>query len=54
MSKKISEEEYKKRLLVRMRGWISGEKDPYLDNVEIVPQQEYIPVSYTHLRAHET
>ena len=43
MSKKISEEEYKKRLLVRMRGWISGEKDPYLDNVEIVPQQEYIP-----------
>ncbi len=43
MSKKISEEEYKNRLLVRMRGWISGEKDPYLDNVEIVPQQEYIP-----------
>lgn len=43
MSKKISEEEYKKRLLVRMRGWISGEKDPYLDNIEIVPQQEYIP-----------
>lgn len=43
MSKKISEEEYRKRLLVRMRGWISGEKDPYLDNIEIVPQQEYIP-----------
>ncbi|EET58126.1 putative monovalent cation/H+ antiporter subunit B [Marvinbryantia formatexigens DSM 14469] len=43
MSKQISEEEYKKRLLVRMRQWISGEKDPYLGNMEVVPQREYVP-----------
>lgn len=43
MSKQISEEEYKKRMFVRLKQWISGEKDPYLGNVEIVPQREYVP-----------
>lgn len=43
MSKQISEEEYKKRMLVRMKNWISGEKDPFLGNMEIVPQREYTP-----------
>ncbi|MDO4345469.1 MAG: MnhB domain-containing protein [Eubacteriales bacterium] len=43
MSKKISEEEYRRRLTVRMKQWISGEKDPYLGNMEIVPSKEFVP-----------
>lgn len=43
MSKRISEEEYKKRMLIRLKNWISGEKDPFLGNMEIVPQKEYVP-----------
>lgn len=43
MSKQISEEEYRRRMLVRMKQWINGEKDPYLGSVEIVPQQKYVP-----------
>ena len=43
MSKQISEEEYRRRMLVRVKQWISGEKDPYLGNMEIVPQREYKP-----------
>lgn len=35
MSKPISEEEYKMRLTARIKGWITGEKDPYLGNMEI-------------------
>lgn len=43
MSKPISEEEYRKRMLVRLRQWIGGEKDTFLGNMEITPQQEYVP-----------
>lgn len=43
MSKKISEEEYRKRLSIRFRNWISGKYDPYLGNMEIQPQEEYVP-----------
>lgn len=43
MSKKISEEEYKKHLSIRFRNWISGKYDPYLGNMEIQPQEDYIP-----------
>ncbi len=35
MSKPISEEEYKRRLTVRIKQWITGEKDPYLGNMEV-------------------
>ncbi len=43
MSKQISEEEYRRHLTTRVKNWISGEKDPLLDNIEIVPQREYVP-----------
>ncbi len=43
MSKQISEEEYKKRTVERVKRWLSGEKDPLLGNMEIVPQTEYVP-----------
>ena len=43
MSKPISEEEYKKSILKRMKQWIMGEEDPYLGNMELQPQGEYIP-----------
>ena len=34
MSRPISEEEYKKKLLNRVHLWIRGEADPYTDNIE--------------------
>ena len=40
MSKPISEEEYKKRLTARIKGWITGEKDPYLGNMELQAVKE--------------
>ncbi len=40
MSKPISEEEYKKRLTARIKGWITGEKDPYLGNMELQAGKE--------------
>lgn len=43
MSRKISEEEYKRQRLVRMKQWLSGEKDLYLDNMEVIPYGEYKP-----------
>lgn len=43
MSRKISEEEYKRQRIVRMKRWLSGEKDLYLDNMEVVPHDEYEP-----------
>jgi len=43
MSRKISEEQYKKNLSVRFRNWISGETDPYLGNMEILPQRDASP-----------
>ena len=43
MSRKISEEEYKRQRLVRMKRWLSGEKDLYLDNMEVIPYGEYKP-----------
>ncbi len=43
MSKKISDEEYRKKPLNRLNQWISGDADPYLGNVETKEQHEYIP-----------
>lgn len=43
MSRPISEEEYKKSVSLRFKQWVMGEKDPYLDNVEITPETEYTP-----------
>ncbi|MDO5538539.1 MAG: MnhB domain-containing protein [Eubacteriales bacterium] len=43
MSRKISEEQYKRNLSVRFKKWISGETDPYLGNMEITPKKEYAP-----------
>lgn len=43
MSRKISEEEYKRQRIVRMKRWLSGEKDLYLDNMEVIPRSEYKP-----------
>ena len=43
MSRKISEEEYRRQRIVRMKRWLSGEKDLYLDNMEVIPRSEYKP-----------
>ncbi len=52
MSKPISEEEYRKRLMNRMKKWLKGEEDPYLGNVEIQPQRDNLP-SQSLLRSHK-
>ena len=41
MSRKIPEEEYKKTLSYRFKQWLDGTKDPYLNNVEMKPQEEF-------------
>lgn len=45
MSKPISEEEYQKKWLNRITQWIRGEADPYLGNIEMQEQGEYVPNS---------
>lgn len=45
MSKRKSEEEYRKTLAYHFFRWLAGEKDPYLGNVEMKPQKEYEPDS---------
>lgn len=42
MSKLKSEEEYKKTRAYHFFRWLDGEKDPYLDQVEMKPQQVHI------------
>ncbi len=41
MSKLKSEQEYEKTAAFHFFRWLSGSKDPYLDNVEMKPQEEY-------------
>lgn len=41
MSKKKAPEAYQKTFSFRFFRWISGEKDPYLNEVEMRPQEEY-------------
>ena len=41
MSRKLTEKEYKKTRSWRLEQWLSGEKDPYLGEVEMKPQQEH-------------
>ncbi len=43
MSKLVSEEEYQKKWLNRITQWIRGEADPYLGNIEMQEQGEYVP-----------
>ncbi|MBQ2927243.1 MAG: hypothetical protein IJD98_01585 [Oscillospiraceae bacterium] len=43
MSKPIAQEEYNKKPLTRLLQWISGDIDPFLETMEIHPQQDYKP-----------
>lgn len=41
MSKKISEEQYRKTSSYRLKEWLNGTKDPYLNQVEMKPQKPF-------------
>ena len=41
MSKKVPKDQYEKTLSYRMRQWYEGEKDPFLNTVEMKPQPEF-------------
>lgn len=41
MSKKLSEEQYQKTRSFRLKQWLDGTKDPFLDTVEMKPQEEF-------------
>ncbi len=43
MSRPIPEEEYNKKALTWLNKWVKGESDPYLGNLEIRKQEEYVP-----------
>lgn len=42
MSKRRSEEDYQKTGAYKFFRWLDGEKDPYLGNMEMKPQKEYV------------
>lgn len=41
MSRKVSDEAYQKTFSYRLKQWFTGEKDPYLDTVEMKPQEKF-------------
>jgi len=41
MSKKLSEEQYRKTRSFQLKQWLDGTKDPFLDTVEMKPQEEF-------------
>lgn len=41
MSRKLTEEQYRKTKSYHLKQWLDGSKDPYLDTVEMKPQKEY-------------
>lgn len=41
MSRKIPEEQYKRTWSYRLKQWLDGTKDPFVDNVEMKPQKEF-------------
>lgn len=41
MSKKLSEEQYQKTRSFRLKQWLDGTKDPFLNTVEMKPQEEF-------------
>ena len=43
MSKPIPREEYNKKPLTRLMQWVSGEIDPFLENMETRQQHDYVP-----------
>lgn len=43
MSKPVSEEEYNKKLSNRMIQWVTGERDIYMDNMDLQPHDTYVP-----------
>ncbi len=43
MSRKLSEEEYKKTLSYRVEQWFAGQRDPYLEHLRMKPQAERTP-----------
>lgn len=43
MSKPIPEEEYNRKPLTRLLQWVNGDIDPFLENMEVRQQHEYVP-----------
>ena len=43
MSRPIPEAEYNKKPLSKVIRWAKGQADPYIDNIEVVPQQAFVP-----------
>ena len=41
MSRKVPEEQYKKTRSYHLRQWLDGTEDPFLDTLEMKPQQEF-------------
>jgi len=41
MSKRVPQDVYKKTRSYRLKQWLAGAKDPFLDTVEMKPQQEF-------------
>ena len=54
MSRKLTDEQYRKTKSWKFRQWLDGTKDPYLDAVEMKPQIAYQEDKKAkHLRSEE-
>ena len=56
MSKPIPKEEYERKFLTRLLEWIWGEKDPYLNHLEVREQKDEQPgerLRQEHKKDHE-
>lgn len=53
MSKKVSEEQYRKTFSYKFRQWLDGSKDPFLDNVEMKKQKDFLEDEKTVLQREE-
>lgn len=42
MSRKVPNEQYEKTVSYKLKQWLSGEKDPFLDQVEMQPQKPFL------------
>ncbi|MCD8369924.1 MAG: hypothetical protein LUC94_06295 [Clostridiales bacterium] len=42
MSRKRTDEEYRRTVSFRLKQWLDGSRDPYLDQVEMTPKQPYV------------
>ena len=53
MSRKVPSEKYEKTVSYKLKSWLNGTKDPFIDTVEMKPQKEFISEEVDAIRIRE-